>query len=304
MNGRRSGGIDKGQRKPHAGVSTPTRGGRHRARCRVPSLPNSGMFWPERCPWKKSINSVATRVKPNGCARSRAIGCSPRSSQHSRVCPWNRSPICLRAFNHQNGVTVAYKAFYYRLARAGFAAFMREMRARLVERLSIQTLTSERQRTVARFKDIVIQDGSSFALKATLHGTFPGRFTTIEPAPVEVHATYSGFFDEVQAVQIAPDANAERQCLPDPSMLQDRLLLADRSYPSVAYSESVREQGGSFIVRLTRSYDRWVRSAWVDGRRVDVATLLRLSRWLPHYSMCAWTSTSSSNAMTASSGFA
>ena len=33
----------------------------------------------------------------------------------------------------------------------------------------------------------------------------PGRFTTIEPAAVEVHATYSGFSDEVSAVQIAPD---------------------------------------------------------------------------------------------------
>ena len=49
----------------------------------------------------------------------------------------------LRAFNYQNGVTVAYKAFYNRLARVGFAIFMREMFARLVERLSEQTLTPE-----------------------------------------------------------------------------------------------------------------------------------------------------------------
>ena len=42
---------------------------------------------------------------------------------------------------------------------------------------------------VARFRDIVIQDGSSFALKAALHPTFPGRFTTMAPAAVEVHAT-------------------------------------------------------------------------------------------------------------------
>jgi Transposase DDE domain len=192
----------------------------------------------------------------------------------------------LRAFNHQNGVTVAYKAFYNRRARAGFAAFMREMFARLVEGLSIQTLTPEGQRAVARFKDIVIQDGSSFALKPTLHRRFPGRFTTIEPAAVEVHATYSGFFDEVRAVQIAPDADAERPFLPAPSTLKDRLLLADRGYPSIPYFEAVREQGGSFIVRLTRSYDPWVRTAWVDGRRVDLSTRVRLSRWLPRYSAC------------------
>ena len=189
----------------------------------------------------------------------------------------------LRAFNYQNGVTVAYKAFYNRLARVGFATFMREMLARLVERLSEQTLTPAGQVAVARFKDIVIQDGSSFALKQTLRGTFPGRFTTIEPAAVEVHATYSGFSDEVSAVQIAPDADAERQFLPDPATLKGRLLLADRGYPSVPYFEAVREQGGSFIVRLTRSYDPWVRTAWVNGRRVDLSTRLRLSRFLTQY---------------------
>jgi hypothetical protein len=178
---------------------------------------------------------------------------------------------------------VAYKAFYNRLARVGFATFMREMLARLVERLSEQTLTPAGHVAVARFKDIVIQDGSSFALKQTLRGTFPGRFTTIEPAAVEVHATYSGFSDEVRAVQIAPDADAERQFLPDPATLKDRLLLADRGYPSVPYFQAVRAQGGRFIVRLTRSYDPWVRTAWVNGRRVTLSTRRRLSRFLPQY---------------------
>ena len=40
----------------------------------------------------------------------------------------------LRGFNHHNGVTVAYKAFYNRLARPGFAKFMRQMFKRLIER--------------------------------------------------------------------------------------------------------------------------------------------------------------------------
>ena len=153
-------------------------------------------------------------------------------------------------------------------------------------RLSLQTLTPDGQVAVARFKDIVIQDGSSFALKKQLRGAFPGRFTTIEPAAVEVHATYSGFADEVSAVQIAPDAAAERQFLPDPSTLTDRLVLADRGYPGVPYFEAVREHGGSFIVRLTRSHDPWVRMAWVDGRRADVSKRMRLSRFLAQHPGC------------------
>ena len=129
----------------------------------------------------------------------------------------------------------------------------------------------------------MIHDGSSFARKATLSGTCPGRFTTIEPAAVEVHATYSGFADEVRRVQIAPDATAERPFLPDPATLTDPLLLADRGYPSVAYFKAVAAHGGSFSVRLTRSYDPWVRAAWVEGRRSPMSTPRRLSRFLAQH---------------------
>lgn len=186
----------------------------------------------------------------------------------------------LRAFNYQNGVEVAYKPFYNRLARTGFATFMQQMLARLLAQLRLQTLQPEGDRAVARFTDIVIPDGASFAIKPTLATTFPGRFTTIEPAAVEVHATYSGLADDVSHVAVAPDAHAERPFLPDPATLRDRLLLADRGYPGVAYFEAVAAHGGAFIIRLTRTYDPWVRAAWVDGHRVPVATGMRLSRML------------------------
>ena len=186
----------------------------------------------------------------------------------------------LREFNHQNGVTVAYKAFYNRLARPGFATFMRQMFGRLIERLCIQTLAPEGHTAVSRFKDIVIQDGSSFALKKKLRDVFPGRFTTIEPAAVEIHATYSGFSDEVLSVEIAPDKEAERQFLPAASTLKDRLLLADRGYPAADYFEAVDKEGGSFIMRLSRSHDPWVRAAWVDGTRMALTKPIRLSHFI------------------------
>ena len=80
----------------------------------------------------------------------------------------------LREFNYQNDTTVACKAFYNRLARPGFTNFMRQMFARLVEQLTIRSLAPEGQTAVARFQDIVIQDGSSFALKQQLRNVFPG----------------------------------------------------------------------------------------------------------------------------------
>lgn len=157
---------------------------------------------------------------------------------------------------------------------------MHAMFTRLTEQLSIQTLSPEGHTAVSRFKDIVIQDGSSFAVKKTLRGVFPGRFTTIEPAAVELHATYRGFSDEVCAVQLAPDKEAERQFLPAASTLKGCLLLADRGYPAVDYFEAVDPHQGTFIVRLSRSHDPWVRAAWVDGKRVQLPKPIRLSAFV------------------------
>ena len=188
-----------------------------------------------------------------------------------------------REFNHQNGVRVAYKAFYNRLGHAGFAVFMREMFARLLKRLTIRTLEAEGESAVARFKDIVIQDGSSFALKNCLESAFPGRFTNIQPAAVELHATYSGFSDEVSAVRIAADSEAERQFLPAPKDLRDKLLLADRGYPSMAYFTAVNENCGSYVIRLTRSTDPWVLNAVLGGRRWPLRKPIRLSTFISQH---------------------
>ena len=54
-----------------------------------------------------------------------------------------------------------------------------------------------------------------------------------------------------QAVQLAPDCDAERPFLPEPATLTGCLLLADRGYPSVPYFEAVREAGAAFIGRRT-----------------------------------------------------
>lgn len=46
------------------------------------------------------------------------------------------------------------------------------------------------------------------------------------------------------------------------------------------YFEAVDEEGGSFIVRLSRSHDPWVRAAWVDGKRMALTKPVRLSRFV------------------------
>jgi hypothetical protein len=185
-----------------------------------------------------------------------------------------------RDFNYRHGVHVAYKPFYNRLAQAGFSAFMRQMFRRLVGELALRILQPEAGSAVSAFEDIVIQDGSSFALKDILRNAFPGRFTTTDPAAIELHATYSGFRDNVSVVTLAPDKEAERQFLPEPKELCGKLLLADRGYPSTEYFHEVHKAGGAFIVRLTRSYDPYVVAAHAAGRRHPLQRRVRLGQYL------------------------
>jgi hypothetical protein len=192
----------------------------------------------------------------------------------------------LREFNHQNGTTVAYKAFYNRLGQAAFANFMREIFCRLLGALSMRVLEPEGHRAVAAFQDIVIQDGSSFAVKKDLRDVFPGRFTTTEPAAVELHATFSGFHDSVLSVTLAPDCEAERQFLPDPTALSNRLLLADRGYPSVTYLAAVDASGGSFVMRLSRNSDPWVHRALADGNWLVLPRPIKLSQYVAKHRGC------------------
>ncbi len=159
-----------------------------------------------------------------------------------------------RAFNFHFQTSTAYKAFYMRLARPEFALFTREVLSHLLTQFTAKVLHIEPQSPLTRFSDIVIQDGSSFALKPSLQHTFPGRFTTREPAAVEIHVTLSGLSELPTAIHLTPDTTHERASLPDPETLVGKLLLADRGYPSRKYFQALGDAGAYFVMRLSRSF--------------------------------------------------
>jgi len=186
----------------------------------------------------------------------------------------------LREFNHRFAGSTAYKAFYNRLARPSFAAFMREMFCRLLGELSMQVLRPKPGSALTRFSDIVIQDGSSFTLKPALRGVFPGRFTKQWPAAVELHVTYSGYLDNPLSVSITPDKETERPFLPAPEDLKGKLLLADRGYPSVGYFQEMTKAGAFFVIRLQRGLDPDVIAFRDKGKRHALRSPIPLSQFL------------------------
>lgn len=190
----------------------------------------------------------------------------------------------LRTFNAQNGLAVRYKAFHNRLAQAEFAVFMHQVYDVILRELSQKVLRSALGQNLRRFTDIVVQDGSSFAVHDGLAGIFGGRFTKNRPAAVELHAFLSVLQDEVVDVQLAPDKQGERDFLPSPEALRGKLLLADRGYPCLEYFEQVIAAGGSFLMRIKTDINpRVLRVRGSKGglHRHEGYRLRDVLRWLP-----------------------
>lgn len=155
----------------------------------------------------------------------------------------------LRTFNAQTGLRTQYKAFYNRLAQAEFPRFMRQVYRDILRNLSANVLRPAAGGKLAHFRDVVVQDGSSFAVHDALARRFGGRFTAIRPAAVEVHTFLSVFHDQAVDVAVAADKEAERQFLPPAKTLSGKLLLADRGYQSLDYWDEVQAAGGFFLMR-------------------------------------------------------
>ncbi len=140
-----------------------------------------------------------------------------------------------------------YKPFHNQLAKPGFPQFTRLLLARLLTALACETLGFGDSSPFARFGSISIQDGTSFAVKPSLAELFPGRFTTVSPAAVELHVNLDILSETVNFVTRAPDCEAERQFLPSAGEMRGALLLADKGYFSVPYLDAIQQAGSHYL---------------------------------------------------------
>jgi hypothetical protein len=191
----------------------------------------------------------------------------------------------LRAFNAFTGKAVRYKPFHNQISKPKFPVFVHAVLAELLGKLTGPVLESVPKRMLAKFEEVLIHDGTSFAVKHALAKKWPGRFTKVTPAAVELHVTMSLLRDNPVAIVLAPDKEAERPFAPKAGSLKDRLLLEDRGYEARDFFVAVKDAGGFYVVRGTKSIRPTIRKARdAKGRRVRRLEGKRLSwRMLPRH---------------------
>lgn len=175
----------------------------------------------------------------------------------------------LRTFNAFTGRSIRYKPFHNQLRKAAFPEFMRRLLERTLEKMTRTVLSAGVGSKLGKFRDILLHDGSSFALKDGLKKEWPGRFTKVSPAAVELHVTMSAFEDNPIQITLAPDKEAERALGPKAEELRDCLLLEDRGYEHRQFFIDMQNAGAFFIVRGKKAIRPFVRKAYdLRGRRL------------------------------------
>lgn len=154
-----------------------------------------------------------------------------------------------RGYNALTDKHVHYKPFYNQLAKPTFALFSFEVFVHLLATLVLTAVAPISHSALAAFSDILLQDGSSFAVHQGLAELFPGRFTKVSPAAAELHTTMSLCREQPLKVVLTPDSTGERPYLPLPDTLRGKLILADRGYLDILYCQRVKDSGGAIIVR-------------------------------------------------------
>lgn len=159
----------------------------------------------------------------------------------------------LRYFNWLAGSQMAYKPFHNQLKKPALSEYLRAVTSHLMSHLGtcILQLTPE---VAQDFEQVLIQDGSSFAVHESLRDEYPGRFKAISPAAVELHTTWA-VGSGLQQVTLTPDTEPERPYAPQPCKGQPTLYLEDAGYNSRDRMKAITETGNGFICRLSGTFN-------------------------------------------------
>jgi hypothetical protein len=190
-----------------------------------------------------------------------------------------------RRYCEWSGSDVSYRAFHNQFSKPEFPDFMREVLSSLLTHWLQPAQAFPAGHAFQQFQQILIQDGSSFALKDTLRKTFPGRFKTISPAAVELQVTMDLLADQPCSIELTPDTHSERASLPEVEELTGCLLLLDRGYFDLDWFQRLGDAGGFYIARSKNTINPLVVSATrEDGKSLKTMqgkTLKAVQQQLP-----------------------
>lgn len=142
---------------------------------------------------------------------------------------------------------VQYKPFHNQLSKPKFKQLIKRTVGMALHKWQQQILGTNID--LSEFKQVVLQDGSSFAVHDKLKDEFKGRFTQISPAAVEVHVSWDILQSNPEQITVSPDHVSEYDFLPEAASLSQCLFMADRGYFKLSYLDEIAQAGGGFLVR-------------------------------------------------------
>lgn len=189
------------------------------------------------------------------CKRERAI--KPFELVMSLITALGDKSVDTIADLHRYFVTlsetdVCYKPFHKQLSKPEFVIFMKRLVDMAMLQLQQQVLGTDNN--LSQFEQIIVQDGSSFAIHDSLQHEFKGRFTKISPAAVELHVTWDILNSTPKDIQLAPDHVSEYKFLPEPITLKKSLFMGDRGYFKLSYFDDIETNGGFYLSRSKTSF--------------------------------------------------
>lgn len=146
---------------------------------------------------------------------------------------------------------VAYKPYHNQLRKEAFPIFVRQLAMRAIAQFARHQSATLLDK-LATFEDVLLQDESSFHIHRDLADVYPSRFKR-NPAAVECHMTMSLKTFSPVAMSISADTASERDFLPEPETMKNKLLLADAGYPDFQFFAELEKCGGFYIFRGTQS---------------------------------------------------
>src|SRR2546428_4400457 len=174
-----------------------------------------------------------------------------------------------RQFNELWELDSDYKAFYKQLLKSTSPEFFRTSLCHIMGQLTMKVWGFDAGQASRPFPRLIVKDGSSFALHEALAEVFPGRFTAVSPAAVELHCTLDLLQDAPVTIALSPDTDSEHDYRPAPESLRGDVFLADRGYLDLTYLRDIDRQGGFFIVRSKSHLNPRVIDAYrEDGQRI------------------------------------